>query len=206
MSVLVSDRTESKFEAITYSIELHDMLIDFMQHGFGVKSVDDYVRLRYAYGKDDRENFSKYRFMMQNFKNRVDQLAALITNNVRAANTIYPTNLHECEMRRDYQNTAIVNCEQLLKELQRIAEIFEVDLNLYSPYVKAIDREIGLIKKWRQRDKKMESYFRCKGAHYKLLSKQQRKNLIQLYEELFNKKISVISRKLIVSDASSLAA
>lgn len=49
------------------------------------------------------------------------------------------------------------------KELQRIAEIFEVDLNLYSPYVKAIDREIGLIKKWRQRDKKMESYFRCKG-------------------------------------------
>lgn len=43
-------------------------------------------------------------------------------------------------------------------------------------------------------------------AHYKLLSKQQRKNLIQLYEELFNKKISVISRKLIVSDASSLAA
>lgn len=150
-------------DMITYSIELHDMLIDFMQHGFGVKSVDDYVRLRYAYGKDDRENFSKYRFMMQNFKNRVDQLAALITNNVRAANTIYPTNLHECEMRRDYQNTAIVNCEQLLKELQRIAEIFEVDLNLYSPYVKAIDREIGLIKKWRQRDKKMESYFRCKG-------------------------------------------
>lgn len=143
MSVLVSDRTESKFEAITYSIELHDMLIDFMQHGFGVKSVDDYVRLRYAYGKDDRENFSKYRFMMQNFKNRVDQLAALITSNVRAANTIYPTNLHECEKRRDYQNTAIVNCEQL--------------------HVKAIDREIGLIKKWRQRDKKMESYFRRKG-------------------------------------------
>ena len=31
MSVLVSDRTESKFEAITYSIELHDMLIDLMQ-------------------------------------------------------------------------------------------------------------------------------------------------------------------------------
>ena len=77
MSVLVSDRTESKFEAITYSIELHDMLIDFMQHGFGVKSVDDYVRLRYAYGKDDRENFSKYRFMMQNFKNRVDQNKAI---------------------------------------------------------------------------------------------------------------------------------
>ena len=163
MSVLVSDRTESKFEAITFSIKLHDMLIDFMQHGFGVKSIDNYVRNRYAYGKDNKENFSKYRFMMQNSKNRVDQLAALITSNVRAANTIYPTNLHECETRRDYQNAAIVNCEQLLNELQRIAEIFEVDLNLYSPYVKAIDREIGLIKKWRQRDNKNETYFKNKG-------------------------------------------
>lgn len=34
MSVLVSDRTESKFEAITYSIELHDMLIDLIPVGF----------------------------------------------------------------------------------------------------------------------------------------------------------------------------
>lgn len=39
MSVLVSDRTESKFEAITYSIELHDMLIDLMQRSFGVKDL-----------------------------------------------------------------------------------------------------------------------------------------------------------------------
>lgn len=162
MSVLVSDRTESKFEAITFSIELHDMLIEFMQSGFGVKDLDHYVRVRYAYGKDRTEDFSKYRYMMQNYKNRVDQLAALITSNVRAANTIYPTNLHECEIRRDYQNTAIINCEQLLKELQRIVEIFEVDINLYSRYIKAIDREIVLIKKWRQRDKKIESYFKHK--------------------------------------------
>ena len=67
------------------------------------------------------------------------------------------TTLHEYEQRRDYQNTAIVNCEQLLKELQRIVEIFEVDVNLYSRYVKAIDREIGLIKKWRQRDNRIKS-------------------------------------------------
>ena len=51
----------------------------------------------------------------------------------------------------------VVNCEQLLKELQRIVEIFEVDVNLYSRYVKAIDREIGLIKKWRQRDNRIRS-------------------------------------------------
>lgn len=49
MSVLVSDRTESKFEAITYSVELHDMLIELMQRSFGVKDLDRLVRMRYAY-------------------------------------------------------------------------------------------------------------------------------------------------------------
>lgn len=140
MSVLVSDRTESKFEAITYSIELHDMLIDFMQHGFGVKSVDDYVRLRYTLTKDGK---------------------VIKRINPKRVTT----------MRRK------------LKKLS----------------LKVINGEIEY--------ESIEKMFRgWMGAHYKLLSKQQRKNLIQLYEELFNKKISVISRKFIVSDVSSLAA
>ncbi len=158
MSVLVSERRESKFEAITYSIVLHDMLIDLMQRSFGIKDLDHFVRVRYAYGKDDKEDFAKYRYLMQNFKNRIDQLAALLTSNIRAANSIHPTSLHEYEQRRDYQNRALVNCEQLIHELQRVVEIFEVDINIYDGYVKAIDREIGLIKKWRQRDNKIKSY------------------------------------------------
>ena len=42
-------------------------------------------------------------------------------------------------------------------ELQLVVEIFDVDLNLYNRYVKAIDREIGLIKRWRQRDMAIKS-------------------------------------------------
>ena len=114
MSVLVSDRTESKFEAITYSIELHDMLIDFMQRSFGVKDLDQLVRVRYAHGKDATEDFSRYRYLMLNYKNRIDQLASMLTSNVRAANSIYPTTLHEYEQRRDYQNTAIVAHDRII--------------------------------------------------------------------------------------------
>ena len=158
MSVLVANRKESKFEVIIYSIELHDMLIDLMQRSFGVKDINQLVRTRYAYGKDRTEDFSKYRYLMHNFKMRIDQLASLLTNNIRAANTIYPTSLHEYERRRDYQNNAIVNCEQLIKELQRVVEIFDVDINVYGRYVKFIDREIDLIKKWRQQDNKIKSY------------------------------------------------
>ena len=99
MSVLVSKRNESRFEAITYSVELHNMLIELMQHSFGIKDLDHFVRIRYAYGKDPTEDFSKYRYLMQNFKTRIDQIASLLTNNVRAANSIYPTTLHEYEKR-----------------------------------------------------------------------------------------------------------
>ncbi len=158
MSVLAGRRKESKFEAIAFSIDLHDMLLDLMQRSFGVKDLDHLVRVRYAYGKDETEDFAKYRYLMSNFKNRIDHLASQLTSNVRAANSTYPTSLREYEQRRDYQNNAIINCEQILKELQRVVEIFEVDVNAYGRYVNAIDREIGLIKKWRQRDNKIKSY------------------------------------------------
>ena len=131
MSVLVSDRKESKFEAITYSVELHDMLLDFMQRSFGIKDLEHFVRVRYAYGDDETEDYAKYRYLMTNFKNRIDHLASQLTNNIRAANSTYHTSMQEYEQRRSYQNSAIVNCEQIIKELQRIVEIFNVDVNTY---------------------------------------------------------------------------
>lgn len=157
MSVLVSKRTESKFEAITHSVELHDMLIDLIQRNFGVRDIEKFVRSRFAYSVEEDE-YAKHRYLMHNFKSRVDQLASQLTSNVRAANSLYPTSMSEYERRREYQNNAIVNCEQLIKELQRVVEIFDVDINLYGRYVKAIDREIDLIKKWRQRDNKIKSH------------------------------------------------
>lgn len=92
MSVLVSDRKESKFEAITFSVELHNMLLDFMQRNFGVKDLEQFVRVQYAYGKEPTENFSKYRYLMTNFKNRIDQLASQLTSGVKGivrSNHIY---------------------------------------------------------------------------------------------------------------------
>lgn len=41
------------------------------------------------------------------------------------------------------------------------------------------------------------------GGFYKLLSKQQRANLICLYEELFDKSVSIIGKKMIFADKSS---
>lgn len=47
----------------------------------------------------------------------------------------------------------------------------------------------------------VENMFRgWMGSFYKLLSKQQRKNLIKLYEDLFDKVITVVNKKLIIFD------
>ena len=158
MSVLASKRKESRFEPVVFSLEIHDMLVELMQRQFGVKDLDQFVRMRYAFGKDKIENFSYYRFLMQNFKVRIDHLASKLTNDVFSANSIYPKTMTEYEKRRSHQTNAIVDCELLIKELQRVVTIFEVDINGCESYIHAIDREIGLIKKWRQSDNKIKAY------------------------------------------------
>ena len=43
----------------------------------------------------------------------------------------------------------------------------------------------------------VENMFRSwMGSFYKLLSKVQRKNLVQLYEDLFDKTVTVVNKKL----------
>lgn len=49
----------------------------------------------------------------------------------------------------------------------------------------------------------VENMFRgWMGGYYKLLSRDQRKNLIALYEDLFDKTITVVNKKLVISDRS----
>ena len=38
------------------------------------------------------------------------------------------------------------------------------------------------------------------GAFYKLLTKIQRKNMIKLYEDLFNKHIEIVNKKMVITD------
>lgn len=97
MSVLAAKRKESKNEAITFSIELHNMLIELMQRSFGIKDVDQVVRIRYAYGMDPVEDFAKYRYLMTESKTQINHIATLLTCNLRAAKSLYPTSMHEYE-------------------------------------------------------------------------------------------------------------
>lgn len=40
------------------------------------------------------------------------------------------------------------------------------------------------------------------GSFYKLMSREQRKNMIQLYEKLYDKSVSIVSKKMLISERS----
>lgn len=49
----------------------------------------------------------------------------------------------------------------------------------------------------------VENMFRgWMGGFYKLLSREQRKNLISLYEDLYDKEVKVVDKKLVIFDKS----
>ena len=88
----------------------------------------------------------------------LSQLDALM-NNITVANTIYPVNDHELQTRRDYQNAALGNCEQIWQQLQHIDDVMwdfkALDLNKLASALEMLDRESGLLKSWRRSNKVM---------------------------------------------------
>lgn len=158
MSVLVSKRQESRLEVIANAVEIHDQLTDLMQRHFGIKEIKQTLRKKFEYGITPEDSFERSMYLIQDFKISIDQKAMSLINNLKSANTLYPTTIHEYEKRRDYQNIAIIECSCIINELQRIVDIFDVDINLYRKHISLIYREIGLIKKWRQHDNKIKTY------------------------------------------------
>jgi hypothetical protein len=160
MSVLVSKRNKSRLNVLVNADTIHDQLIELMQRNFGIRNMEHFVRVQYAYGKIESEDFSKYSFLMNSAKKRLEQNTSILANNLRTAKSIYPTNMTEYEERRKYQDLAIGNCRILLRELQRIADIFDVNLNIYAECVKSINSEIKMITAWRQKDNRFKSYLK----------------------------------------------
>lgn len=162
MSVLVADRKQSRLEVDIFSQTIRQDLLGFMQRNFGIKA--DYLRkavdIAYARRDIDVDDPFVFQAKLNVHKVKLNELSLMLISNIRAANAIYPTTRKEYESRRDYQTRALVNCEQMKGQLQTIVQDFEkfgIDINCFGPYINSINREIGLIKKWRQKDNRYKS-------------------------------------------------
>lgn len=157
MSVIKADRKESRIEAIVFADKLHDILVELMRNNFGIGDIRYAVRKRYAPDVAGEDSIDWYLSLLRTAKDELDRNAYLLSNDVRCAYSIYPTDMDEYRKRREHQDYAIARCAQMLRDLGHIAEIFDVNLNLFEEGIKAINREKELIKKWRQRDNRFKS-------------------------------------------------
>lgn len=80
-----------------------------------------------------------------------------LMSNIIAANTIYPINEHEIQLRRDFQTAAICNCEQIFQTMEYMADTLPIDINKFKKTVELTLKEINLLKLWRKANKIMQN-------------------------------------------------
>ena len=160
MSVIKADRKESRLEAVVYAEKVHDILTKLGQENYGIRDVRRALRPKYVPRRNEDPDIDYYLALLRNARTEIDTTAYLLSDDVRSAYSIYPTDMEEYNRRREYQDFAIAKCAQIQKDLGHIAEIFNVNLNMFEEGVKAVDREKELIKKWRQRDNRFKRKLR----------------------------------------------
>lgn len=150
MSVIVSKRNLSKCQAVMSAVELKEKIHDLCIRDLGIKDMEQVVRRKYIHQKDLSKNMPKYVLELHQAKQRLHFLSDELIANTRAANRIKMNSIRKCNLRLDYQERAVNNCEMLIGKIQDIVDFFLVDINIYKQYINAIDYEIDLLKKWIQ--------------------------------------------------------
>ena len=172
MAVLKNLRSLSSMEFYKNAITIRKLLTEWLLKDFGTKRSVRHIN--YAFKNIDEkdkkainetlekyEEFSKKQFYSEypewfvNFeRNIIIEILQEMISNITSANSIYATKDFEFDLRREYQDKAIIDCYKLYQELQYIISIFNTDLNHFIPFLEMIEKEVDLLKGWRQSDNK----------------------------------------------------
>ena len=180
MSVLKNLRSLSDMQFYKTAISIRKELTVWLLKDFGarrnVKSVNQVIKditpeeqetidkIFEKYGRSSKRTYqSEYPEWFVNFeRNIISQNLAEMVTNITQANSIYPNFMFEWDLRRTYQDKAICNCYKLYQELQYIVSLFPTDLNRFVDLLDDIDREVALLKGWRQSDNKKREQTKIK--------------------------------------------
>lgn len=175
MSVLKNLRSLSSMEFYKNAIEMRKAITMWMLRDFGarkntrsvtrvIKNIDATDRTTIdeifaSYGVSPNHEFqSEYPSWFIDFeRDIIMKILQSIVYNITRANSIYPTDdflNEEYAVRRKYQDIAISECYSLVQELQYIIACFETDINKFQPIIAKIEKEVDLLKGWRQSDNK----------------------------------------------------
>ena len=79
--------------------------------------------------------------------------ATRIHEYVKMANSIYPLNAHEVQMRRDYLLRANAELNSLVSQIEVAGELFGLDPNIVKHWMDLVDQEIRLVKGMMKKDR-----------------------------------------------------
>lgn len=171
MSVRLDQRNESKLEFENNARRLRKEVTDwlFKDFGQGKKKTIRHV-IKNISPEDEQamiEIFEKYSmysknkfvseypsWYIQQEREIILKILSDLISDIAHANTIYANSLAEFEMRREYQTKALGDCYTLQAEIISVAECVDLDFNKLSPIIRLLDKEIALLKGWRQSDNK----------------------------------------------------
>lgn len=181
MSVLKNLRSLSDMEFYKTAITIRKDITVWLLKDFGgkrnVKSVNQVIKdisqddqdtvnsVFEKYGKTSNHTYrSEYPEWFVNFERNIiiKNISDMIIN-ITQANSIYPIYMFELDLRRSYQDKAISGCYNLYQELQYIISLFPTDLNRFIPLLDDIEREVQLLKGWRQSDNKKRELIKLRG-------------------------------------------
>ena len=72
---------------------------------------------------------------------------------VKMANSIYPTNQHEVQLRRDYLLRANAELQSLISQIEVAQELFGIEPDTMKYWMDIVDREIRLVKGTMKKDR-----------------------------------------------------
>ena len=79
--------------------------------------------------------------------------ATRIHEYVKCANSIYPTNQHEVQMRRDYMLRANAELNSLVSQIEVANELFGIEADKLKYWMDIVEQEIRLVKGAMKKDK-----------------------------------------------------
>ena len=127
MSVIRSKRSESEMEFIHTARELHMHTIR--------KCVGFPKRYTFYVGQP------------------IAACAERIHGYAKCANSIYPTNQHEAQLRRDYLLKANAELNNLVSQVELAGELFGIESSAMEYWMRLIDKEIRLVKGAMKKDR-----------------------------------------------------
>ena len=175
MSVVKRKRNKSTFEVFHHLTKMRKDITDLLLRDFGYdfdkfrkqldrkfgnksyEEMSDAQRIAYSKQLNRADEFNAW-YIMQERSTIIECLHA-INAHVYVANSIYPSKPEELTERRLHQDLAIGQCFRLVQELQYAIETLPVNVNVYLRFEEQIQKEINLIKGWRQSDNKFKKKF-----------------------------------------------